>query len=108
MVWKLDRSCLNTAGSQNHKHSFEYLSICRFVGHPILPTGPPAPTGVLSPGPSGVFTHAVIVGIGSGGGVHNAVQNRISVHPGADPPVPVILGVPDIRSVVPIARNCPW
>lgn len=55
--------------------------------------GPPAPTDVFSPRHAGVFTHVLAAGSGPNGVVHDPVHNRIRVHPGTKPLMPILLGI---------------
>lgn len=51
--------------------------------------GPPAPTGVSHLNHRGVFTHVVIADIDPDGILHDAVNDRVSMDPGAEPLMPV-------------------
>ena len=42
---------------------------------------------------TGVFTHVLAAGIDPDGVVHDAVHNRIGVHPGAEALIPFLLGI---------------
>lgn len=52
-----------------------------------------APTGVFSLCHCGVFADVVIAGIDPDGGVHDAVHGCIGLDHGAEPLMPILLGV---------------
>ena len=55
--------------------------------------GPRASTGVFLLLHGGVLAHVVVAGVDPDGVVHDSVHDRVGVDPGAEPLVPVFLGV---------------